>query len=74
MLLHEPIVPKNNFLANEIITNLQNFKKVSDVIVANRMVHELRDVKSKVYFRDLFNPDCYRAIFECAKKFGLQAK
>jgi UDPglucose 6-dehydrogenase len=42
---------------SKIIDNLEDFKQISDVIVANRMVDELQDVKGKIYTRDLFNSD-----------------
>ena len=41
----------------KVLKNLKEFKKVSDLIIANRMEDELQDVKSKVYTRDLFNFD-----------------
>ena len=45
---------ENEFLHSKVIDNLDDFKQISDVIVANRMVGELQDVKAKVYTRDLF--------------------
>lgn len=46
---------KNEFSYSKVIESLDHFKKISDVILANRMVSELSDVKAKVYTRDLFN-------------------
>jgi len=40
-----------------VIKDLDEFKKMSDVIVANRLSDDIRDVESKVYTRDIFNSD-----------------
>ena len=60
VVIYEPVLTKqgeNEFFYSKIIDNLEDFKQISDVIVANRMVDELQDVKAKVYTRDLFNSD-----------------
>ena len=60
VVIYEPVLieqGENEFFHSEILENLEEFKQISDVIVANRMVVELDDVKSKVYTRDLFNSD-----------------
>jgi UDPglucose 6-dehydrogenase len=40
-----------------VIKELDEFKRISDVIVANRLSEEIEDVKEKVYTRDIFNSD-----------------
>jgi len=60
VVIYEPVLTEqgeNEFFHSKIIDNLDDFKQISDVIVANRMVNELQDVKAKVYTRDLFNSD-----------------
>jgi len=60
VVIYEPTLTEqgeNEFFHSKIIDNLEDFKQISDVIVANRMVDELQDVKAKVYTRDLFNND-----------------
>jgi UDPglucose 6-dehydrogenase len=57
VLIYEPVIKQEEFANSKIITNLDEFKKISDVIVTNRNAKELGDVKNKVYTRDIFNID-----------------
>jgi len=60
VVIYEPVLTEQGekeFFHSKIIDNLEDFKQISDVIVANRMADELQDVKAKVYTRDLFNSD-----------------
>jgi UDPglucose 6-dehydrogenase len=57
VVIYEPILEEDEFFYSKVIKNLNEFKQISDVIVANRMVDELQDAKDKVYTRDLFNSD-----------------
>jgi UDPglucose 6-dehydrogenase len=57
VVVFEPVLPDTDFFNSEVIRDLQKFKDMCDVIVANRMTDEIRDVSSKVYSRDLFGND-----------------
>jgi UDPglucose 6-dehydrogenase len=57
VIIYEPAFEEDEFFHSKVIKDLEEFKKASDVIVANRMVDDLNDVKNKVYTRDLFNSD-----------------
>jgi len=57
VVIYEPALEDDEFFHSKVIRDLDEFKQVSDVIVANRMVDDLNDVKNKVYTRDLFNSD-----------------
>ncbi|WP_296238887.1 nucleotide sugar dehydrogenase [Psychrobacter sp. UBA5136] len=54
VVVYEPVLKETSFYNSEVITDLDVFKKGSDVIVANRVVNEIIDVKDKVFTRDLF--------------------
>lgn len=60
VVVYEPVITERGeteFFHSIVISDLEKFKQISDVIVANRMTSELDDVKDKVYTRDLFNSD-----------------
>jgi len=60
VVIYEPVLSEQGeeeFFHSKVISSLKEFKQISDVIVANRMVDELQDAKNKVYTRDLFNSD-----------------
>ena len=57
VVLYEPELSENHFFNSCVIRDLDEFKAMSDVIVANRLTNEIKDVLDKVYTRDLFESD-----------------
>jgi UDPglucose 6-dehydrogenase len=57
VVLYEPELADDEFFHSRVIRDLDEFKRLSDVIVANRRVDELEDVRDRVYTRDLFGSD-----------------
>ncbi|WMY95825.1 MAG: nucleotide sugar dehydrogenase [Arsenophonus sp.] len=54
IIIYEPFIKKNFFLQYKVINDLKYFKKKCDIILANRIVAELKNIKEKIYTRDLF--------------------
>jgi UDPglucose 6-dehydrogenase len=54
VVVYEPVLEESEFFHSKVIKNIDEFKKISDVIVANRLCDSLEDVKEKVYTRDIF--------------------
>ncbi|MGX7196871.1 nucleotide sugar dehydrogenase [Enterococcus olivae] len=57
VVVYEPSLDTEDFYNSRVVKNLDEFKKVSDIIVSNRMEKELEDIEEKVYTRDIFGKD-----------------
>ena len=57
VVVYEPALKETQFYNSRVINDINEFKKIADVVVSNRMVDELNDVVEKVYTRDLFGSD-----------------
>jgi UDPglucose 6-dehydrogenase len=55
VIIYEPELKTSSFYSSRVVQDLEEFKKLSDLIVANRMSIDLNNVKNKIYTRDLFN-------------------
>ncbi|AMJ88954.1 UDP-glucose 6-dehydrogenase [Alteromonas sp. Mac2] len=57
VVVYEPVITEDSFFHSRVIKDLEEFKSISDVIVANRVTDDIEDVLDKVYSRDLFGAD-----------------
>jgi len=57
IVIYEPVLESDEFYHSKVIQDLDEFKAISDVIVANRLSDDIKDVQDKVYTRDIFGGD-----------------
>ena len=57
VIVYEPALKEKEFFHSRVVNDLAQFKKEADVIVANRITDDIRDVADKIYSRDLFGKD-----------------
>lgn len=57
VVVYEPALQEDSFFNSRVVNDFEEFKNISDVIVANRLSEDLEKVKDKVYTRDLFSRD-----------------
>ena len=54
MIIYEPLIKEETFFNSPVYTDLEQFKKDSDLILCNRNSSELSDVQDKIFTRDIF--------------------
>ena len=57
VVIYESVMQETEFFHSKVITDLNEFKQISDVIITNRFEEVLNDVKAKIYTCDIFNSD-----------------
>lgn len=57
VVIYEPTLKEEQFFYSRVVREIDEFKRISDVIVSNRLYPELLDVSDKVYTRDIFQRD-----------------
>ena len=57
VIIYEPALEQDEFYRSRVVRDLETFKREADIILANRLTDDIRDVEAKVYTRDLFGGD-----------------
>jgi UDPglucose 6-dehydrogenase len=57
VVIFEPALSESHFFNSRVIKDFSEFKRISDIIIANRLSNEIKDVEDKVYTRDIFSRD-----------------
>lgn len=66
IIIYEPELKEDTFYNLEVVKDINEFKQRSELIITNRMHEELKDVKNKVYTRDLYERDWkIKGIYVC---------
>ena len=55
VVIYEPALPEDTFHNLTVVSDVGEFKRISDIIVANRMSEDLKDVAGKTFTRDVFH-------------------
>ena len=57
VIVYEPVMEEDSFFGSRVVRDLDAFKAEADLIVANRLTDDIRDVEDKVFTRDLYGAD-----------------
>ncbi|AJE22091.1 nucleotide sugar dehydrogenase [Azotobacter chroococcum] len=57
VVVYEPVLKEESFFNSRVIGSLDEFKRIADIVVANRLSDDIQDIRDKVYTRDLFGQD-----------------
>ena len=57
VIVYEPVLEEEKFFRSRVVNDLEAFKAEADIVVANRMTKDIRDIADRVFTRDLFGAD-----------------
>ncbi|MDV7209627.1 nucleotide sugar dehydrogenase [Azotobacter beijerinckii] len=57
VVVYEPVLKEESFFNSRVVESLDEFKRIADIVVANRLSDDIQDIRDKVYTRDLFGQD-----------------
>lgn len=57
VIVYKFSLKEDNFFNSKVINDLEEFKKISDVVIVNRLDQNVKDIEDKIYTRDLFARD-----------------
>ena len=57
IIIFEPSLKQKKFFGSVVLKNIKDFKKKSDLVIANRMFDEIKDIEKKVFTRDIYGKD-----------------